>query len=426
MAMTDPLGDMLTRIRNGQQAKKDSVLSPASKLRAHALEVLQREGYIRGFSEDTTGVHPQLRIELKYFEGQPAIKHVARVSKPGSPRLLGFQGTSGDSQRPWHHHRLDAQGRAFGCRSARCERRRRSARGGVLMSRIGKRPVTIPSGVTANIADGVLTVKGPKGTLTLTLRDEISYTVDGDTILVKPANDTKGRSRVLGHAAHARRQPGDRRHAGLHQGLEITGVGYRANAQGKNLKLQLGYSHDVDFPVPEGIEIKTPDNTTVKSRASTSRRSARSPQRSVAGASPSLTRARASSTAASLSSARKGRRSNGKAVSLRTPPPSRSALRSRRARVAVLVCRSTVRAVISTTQIIDDAAGRTLAAASTLVKGDKSIGANVDAAAKVGAEIAEKAKAAGITTVVFDRGGFLFHGRVKALADAAREGGLEF
>jgi small subunit ribosomal protein S8 len=83
MALTDPLGDMLTRIRNGQRAKKDSVLSPASKLRSHVLEVLQREGYIRGFTEDATGQHPQLRIELKYFEGQPAIKHVARVSKPG-------------------------------------------------------------------------------------------------------------------------------------------------------------------------------------------------------------------------------------------------------------------------------------------------------------------------------------------------------
>ena len=83
MAMTDPLGDMLTRIRNGQRAKKDSVLSPASKLRARVLEVLQREGYIRGFSEDATGQHPALRIELKYFEGEPAIKHVARVSKPG-------------------------------------------------------------------------------------------------------------------------------------------------------------------------------------------------------------------------------------------------------------------------------------------------------------------------------------------------------
>ena len=83
MALTDPLGDMLTRIRNGQRAKKDSVLSPASNLRARVLEVLQREGYIRGFSEDASGLHPQLRIELKYFEGQPAIRHVARVSKPG-------------------------------------------------------------------------------------------------------------------------------------------------------------------------------------------------------------------------------------------------------------------------------------------------------------------------------------------------------
>jgi small subunit ribosomal protein S8 len=83
MALTDPLGDMLTRIRNGQRAKKDAVLSPASKLRARVLEVLQREGYIRGYSEDGTGAHPQLRIELKYFEGEPAIKHLARVSKPG-------------------------------------------------------------------------------------------------------------------------------------------------------------------------------------------------------------------------------------------------------------------------------------------------------------------------------------------------------
>jgi small subunit ribosomal protein S8 len=83
MPMTDPLGDMLTRIRNGQQARKDSILTPASKLRTHVLDVLQREGYIRGYAEDATGAHPQLRIELKYFEGQPAIKHVARVSKPG-------------------------------------------------------------------------------------------------------------------------------------------------------------------------------------------------------------------------------------------------------------------------------------------------------------------------------------------------------
>ena len=77
-------------------------------------------------------------------------------------------------------------------------------------------------------------------------------------------------------------------------------------------------------------------------------------------------------------------------------------------------------------QIIDDAEGRTVAAASTLTKGSKGPGATTEAAAKVGKELAEAAKKAGVTTVVFDRGGFLFHGRVKALADAAREGGLEF
>ena len=74
-------------------------------------------------------------------------------------------------------------------------------------------------------------------------------------------------------------------------------------------------------------------------------------------------------------------------------------------------------------QIIDDAAGRTVAAANSL--GSKA-GANISAAAEVGKKLAEAAKQAGVTTVVFDRGGFLFHGRVKALADAAREGGLEF
>jgi len=91
MAMTDPLGDMLTRIRNGQRAKKDSVVSPASSLRTRVLDVLQREGYIRGYSEEALGAHKGIRIELKYFEGAPAIQHVARVSKPGRRVYSGSQ-----------------------------------------------------------------------------------------------------------------------------------------------------------------------------------------------------------------------------------------------------------------------------------------------------------------------------------------------
>lgn len=77
-------------------------------------------------------------------------------------------------------------------------------------------------------------------------------------------------------------------------------------------------------------------------------------------------------------------------------------------------------------QVIDDTAGKTLASASTLDKGFKGAAASKDGAAEVGKAIAERAKKAGVSAVVFDRGGFLFHGRVKALADAAREGGLEF
>ncbi len=132
------------------------------------------------------------------------------------------------------------------------------------MSRIGKKPVAIPSGVTADIKDGILSVKGPKGTLTLTMRDEISYTLDDGSILVKPANDTKEARAFWGMQRTLVSNLVEGVTQGFTKTLEITGVGYRANAQGKNLKLQLGYSHDVDIAVPEGIEIKTPDNTTIE------------------------------------------------------------------------------------------------------------------------------------------------------------------
>jgi len=84
MSLTDPLGDLLTRIRNGQRAGMAVVDSPASKLRANVLEVLKREGYIRGFSrrELKPGI-AELRIELKYHEGEPVIRQIDRVSKPG-------------------------------------------------------------------------------------------------------------------------------------------------------------------------------------------------------------------------------------------------------------------------------------------------------------------------------------------------------
>ena len=84
MTMTDPVGDLLTRIRNGQRANKSAVTSPSSKLRSNVLAVLKREGYIRGYeTEEFRDGLNQLRVELKYHDGSPVIRHIQRVSKPG-------------------------------------------------------------------------------------------------------------------------------------------------------------------------------------------------------------------------------------------------------------------------------------------------------------------------------------------------------
>ncbi len=132
------------------------------------------------------------------------------------------------------------------------------------MSRIGKRPVPLPSGVSATTEGQILSVKGPKGTLSLTMRDEISYDIGDDQISVQPANATKQARAFWGMQRTLVQNLVTGVSEGFTKVLEITGVGYRANAQGKVLKLQLGYSHDVNVDVPDGIEVKTPDTTTVE------------------------------------------------------------------------------------------------------------------------------------------------------------------
>ncbi|MGB7407043.1 MAG: 50S ribosomal protein L6 [Pontixanthobacter sp.] len=131
------------------------------------------------------------------------------------------------------------------------------------MSRIGKRAVAMPGGVSANIEGDTLSVKGPKGTLSMGMSDQIDYKIDGDEIKVNPANDTKiarsywGMHRTL--VSNLVQGVTD----GFTKTLEISGVGYRAQAQGQKLKLQLGFSHDVDLDIPKDLDVKTPDQTTV-------------------------------------------------------------------------------------------------------------------------------------------------------------------
>ena len=133
------------------------------------------------------------------------------------------------------------------------------------MSRIGKKPVAMPAGVTATIEGQTLTVKGPKGTLSMALMDDlVSYKVEEGQISVQPLTQAQRNRAAWGMQRTNVQNLVTGVTEGFSKVLEITGVGYRAQAQGKNLKLQLGYSHDVNVAVPEGLEVKTPDNTTVE------------------------------------------------------------------------------------------------------------------------------------------------------------------
>ena len=126
------------------------------------------------------------------------------------------------------------------------------------MSRVGKRAVAVPSGVTANVEGQTVKVKGPKGALQVVLHDDVVATMDQGAIKVDPRSDTKRARAMWGtyRALVSNIVTGVK--DGFEQRLEITGVGYRAAVQGKNLQLQLGYSHDVVYPIPEGITIATP------------------------------------------------------------------------------------------------------------------------------------------------------------------------
>ncbi|UTW54311.1 50S ribosomal protein L6 [Kordiimonas sp. SCSIO 12610] len=131
------------------------------------------------------------------------------------------------------------------------------------MSRIGKKAVAVPSGVTVSLNGSDLSVKGPKGELAMTFVPEVSVSQDDAGITVAPINQTKRARSMWGMQRTMVANMFEGVTNGYSKKLQINGVGYRASMKGSSLNLQLGFSHDVDFPVPEGIKIETPDQTTV-------------------------------------------------------------------------------------------------------------------------------------------------------------------
>jgi large subunit ribosomal protein L6 len=132
------------------------------------------------------------------------------------------------------------------------------------MSRIGKNPVSLPDGVECQIENGVIRVKGKLGQLATHLNDNVTVTVDDRTIIVKPASDSKEAHSMWGTTRANIANIVKGVSEGFVKNLEINGVGYRANVQGSNLVLQLGFSHDVNHPIPEGVQVTVEKQTAVK------------------------------------------------------------------------------------------------------------------------------------------------------------------
>jgi large subunit ribosomal protein L6 len=131
------------------------------------------------------------------------------------------------------------------------------------MSRIGKKAVAVPSGVNANIQGQTVQIKGPKGTLQLVLHDDVEAKMDQGAIKVDPRFETKRARSQWGTSRTLISNLIEGVTKGYEEKLEISGVGYRAAVQGKNLQLQVGLSHDVAYPIPTGITIATPKPTEI-------------------------------------------------------------------------------------------------------------------------------------------------------------------
>ena len=299
------------------------------------------------------------------------------------------------------------------------------------MSRIGNKIITVPEGVTVEIADdNTVTVTGSKGTLVKQFSPVISFKQEGNEITVVRSSEEKHVKQLHGTTRALLANMIEGVHNGYSKTLEIVGIGYRGQMKGNTLVLNIGFSHQVEIEAEEGVKVETPNPNTIV----------------VSG----IDKERVGQMAALIRSKKKPEPYKGKGIKYADEVIRRKVGKKGAIFMAKLQSRNDVRLKrharvrrkISGTpecprlnvfrsnahihaQIIDDVNGVTLVSASS-VEMKLENGGNIAAATAVGKEIAERAIAKEIKNVVFDRGGYIYHGRVKALAEAAREAGLEF
>ena len=303
------------------------------------------------------------------------------------------------------------------------------------MSRIGRQPIPVASNVQVSIGDdNAITVKGPKGELSREFPRDIRFAAEEGAIVVSRPSDAGPHRALHGLSRSLLNNMVVGVTDGFTKTLEVQGVGYRAQLQGQALQLAVGFSHPVTVEPPEGItfavegpriSINGIDKEQVGQVAADIRKIR--PARAVQGEGhPPPRRAGAPQGRQGREGGRVVAKANSVQARVRRHARVRRKVRGTEARPRLNVFRSSSHIYA---QVIDDTRGQTLAAASDV---EQELAAQASGQPKtaratlVGKAIAERAKAEGVTDVVFDRGGFKYHGRVKALADGAREGGLGF
>ena len=266
--MTDPIADMLTRIRNAVTARHARVEMPASKLKAEIARILQDEGYIAGFKMVETpaeragkAARQSMRMFLKYGPGgEKAISGIERVSRPGRRVYANRDEVPIGARRARRDDPDDVARRDDRPRRPEGRRRRRDSlqrlvRNVEVMSRIGKKPIAIPKGVTVKADASGVDVKGPKGQMKQALPPGIVAAVEDGTLVTKKSSDDAELNKFHGLARSLVNNAVLGVTEGWKKELDIVGVGYRAEMKGQQIHLALGYSHPVVFDIPKGIDV---------------------------------------------------------------------------------------------------------------------------------------------------------------------------
>ena len=257
MAINDPIADMLTRIRNAVMAGQALVAMPSSKIKIEIAKIMKDEGYLEGFEmvEGETQAQKVLRLKIKYVgerrTRRAVISGLGTCKQTGTPYLYKETEHSLGAFRYWRCHPLHAQGCHDRCSRPSIGRGRRDYLQGLVerqevqVSRIGRLPVDVPAGVQVNVQGSNVHVKGPKGELQRTFSSLIGIALENNQVVVTRNSDNAEERALHGTTRAVIANMVHGVSTGFEVVLEVEGVGYRSEMEGKTLVLHVGYSHPV-------------------------------------------------------------------------------------------------------------------------------------------------------------------------------------